>query len=78
MTGFINNGGIVTANYEQDGDLKSPWSGTADAGTPVTAQTNPVTGRLEFNSGGTSVVKSGNTAPNNADGSPDGSIYIQF
>lgn len=50
-----------------------------DAMKPLsTVETNEVTNRVEVIVDGKSVVKSGNTAPNNADGSPDGSIYIQF
>lgn len=47
-------------------------------GNVVTVQTNPVTEKVEFKSGDTSVIKSGSAPPNNADGSPDGSIYIQL
>lgn len=46
MAGYINNGGIITANYEADGDMKSPFSGLADSGAPVMAIVNPLTGRL--------------------------------
>lgn len=47
MAGYINNGGIVTANYEADGDMKSPWPGVSEDGEVVRVR-KTLTGMIEI------------------------------